>query len=90
MLELILTRDFGSLSNIVYKCQWQFKNERAAFIVLHRARKISIPNTFLDMTLKDESIREIREKNVVTNVWSSPAFAMYLSNKCELQTHNAK
>ncbi|KAH9042231.1 hypothetical protein EDB85DRAFT_2286015 [Lactarius pseudohatsudake] len=73
--------DFGNLSDIVYKCQWQFKNERAAFIVLHRARKISIPNTFLEMTLKNESIREIREKNVVTNVWSSPAFAMYLSNK---------
>ena len=34
------------------------------------------------MTLKDENIRDIREKNVVTNVWSCPAFAMYLSNKC--------
>lgn len=79
------------MSNIVYKCQWQFKNERAGFIVLHRARKISVPNAFLDMTLKDESIREIRGKNVVTNVWSSPAFAMYLSNKCGFQTHtNAK
>jgi hypothetical protein len=88
--------DFGNLSNIVYKCQWQFKNERAAFIVLHRARKISVPNAFLDMTLKDESIREIRGKNVVTNVWSSPAFAMYLSNKSServkiaLRTANAE
>jgi len=74
--------DFGNLSDIIYKCQWQFKDTRAAFLVLHRARKTSIPNSFLDMALKpDNPIPEIRTKNVVTDVWTCPSFAMYMSNK---------
>ncbi|KAI0281709.1 hypothetical protein BC826DRAFT_1068607 [Russula brevipes] len=74
--------DFGNLSDIVYKCQWKFKDNRAAFMVMHRARKISIPSSFLKMALKDENpVPEIRTKNVVTGVWSCPSFAMYLSNK---------
>jgi len=28
-------------------------------------------------------MREIRTKNVITGIWSCPAFATYLSNKCE-------
>jgi hypothetical protein len=80
---LTLRRDFGDLSDIVYKCQWKFKDNRAAFMVMHRARKISIPGSFLKMALKDENpVPEIRTKNVVTGIWSCPSFAMYLSNKC--------
>jgi hypothetical protein len=80
---LTLRRDFGVLSDIAYKCQWKFKDNRAAFMVMHRARKIGIPSPFLKMALKDENpVPEIRTKNVVTGVWSCPSFAMYLSNKC--------
>lgn len=74
--------NFGELSDIIYKRQWQFRDDRGAFLVLHRARKISIPSSFLDMALKAENpLLEIRTKNVITNVWSCPSFAMYLSNK---------
>ncbi len=78
-------RDFGDLSDVVYKCQWKFKRKRAAFMVLLRARKTNVPAAFLNMALKDENnpMREIRTKNVITGIWSCPAFAMYLSNKCE-------
>jgi hypothetical protein len=75
-------RNFGDLSDIIYKRQWKFKDTRAAFITLYRARKISIPTSFLDMTL-NAGTPEVRGKNVVTSVWSCPAFAMYISNKCE-------
>jgi hypothetical protein len=71
------------MSDIVYKRQWKFSGERAAFLVLHGARRISIPDTFLDLALKAENpIPDIRTKNVVTNVWLGPSFAMYMSNKC--------
>lgn len=71
------------MSNILYKCQWKFRDTRAAFLVLHRAARISIPSSFLDMTLKaDNPVPDIRTKNVITNVWLCPSFAMYMSNKC--------
>ena len=83
-IPLMLNRDFGDLRDITYKRQWQFRDNRGAFLVLHRARKMSIPSGFLDMTLKAENpLPEIRTKNVITNLWSCPSFAMYLSNKCE-------
>jgi len=73
--------DFGNLSDIVYKCQWQFKDTRGAFLVLHRARKTSIPDSFLNLALRsDNPLPEIRTKNVITDVWTCPSFAMYLSN----------
>ena len=79
----MFSRNFGDLRDIIYKCQWKFREDRGAFLVLHRARKICIPSSFLDMALKVENpLPEIRTKNVVTNVWSCPSFAMYLSNKC--------
>ena len=55
-------------------------------MILLRARKTNVPAAFLNMALKDENspMREIRTKNVITGIWSCPAFAMYLSNKCEL------
>lgn len=83
----MLSRNFGDLRDIIYKRQWEFRDDRGAFLVLHRARKISIPSSFLDMALKAENpLPEIRTKNVVTNVWSCPSFAMYLSNKCEFRS----
>lgn len=83
----MLSRDFEDLRDIIYKRQWKFRDDRGAFLVLHRVRNISIPSSFLDMTLKAENrLPEIRTKNVVTNVWSCPSFAMYLSNKCEFRS----
>ncbi|KAH9971926.1 hypothetical protein BGW80DRAFT_1317249 [Lactifluus volemus] len=72
--------NFGDLSDIVYKSQWKFKDARAAFLVMYRARKISIPRAFLDITLTSGP-REVRGKNIVTSVWWCPAFAMYMSNQ---------
>ena len=83
----MFSRNFGDLPDIIYKRQWNFRDDREAFLVLHRARKISIPSPFLDMALKaGNPLPEIRTKNVVTNVWSCPSFAMYLSNKCEFRS----
>jgi len=79
-----LTRppDFRDLSDIVYKRQWKFTEDRTGFLVLYRSRMISIPDSFLDMALRDDNpIPDIRTKNVVTNLWMCPAFAMYMSNK---------
>jgi len=78
----MLSRAFDDLRDIIYKRQWEFRDNREAFLVLHRARKIRLPKSFLDMALKAENpLPEIRTKNVITNVWSCPSFAMYLSNK---------
>lgn len=53
-------------------------------MVMLRARKTNVPPAFLNMALKEESpVREIRSKNVITGVWTCPAFAMYLSDKCK-------
>jgi len=83
----MLSRNFDDLCDIIYKRQWKFGGERAAFLVLHRPQKISIPNSLLDTALKAENpLPEIRTKNVVTNVWSCPSFAMYLSNKCKFRS----
>jgi len=81
--------DFGDgdqtamIRDIVYRCQWEFKDKRAAFLFMLHARKITIPPRFLTMALKDEDgpMREIRSKNIVTSVWVCPKFGMYLSNK---------
>ena len=82
-IPLTLGRDFGDLSDIVYKRQWKFTEDRQAFLVLYRAQRISIPDAFLDLALRaDNPIPDIRTKNVVTNLWLCPAFAMYMSNKC--------
>jgi hypothetical protein len=79
----MLGRDFRDLSDIVYKRQWKFTEDRTGFLVLYRSRMISIPDSFLDMALRDDNpIPDIRTKNVVTNLWMCPAFAMYMSNKC--------
>src|SRR5713101_5564323 len=83
----MLSRNFGDLRDVIYKRQWKFRDDRGAFLVLHHVRKISIPTSFLDMALKAENpLPEIRTKNVVTNIWSCPSFAMYLSNKCEFRS----
>jgi len=80
----IAPRDFRDLSDVVYKCQWKFRAKRAAFMVMLRARKTNVPTAFLNMALKEENpVPEIRSKNVVTGVWTCPAFAMYLSDKCK-------
>ncbi|KAH9954671.1 hypothetical protein BC827DRAFT_1272422 [Russula dissimulans] len=81
--------DFGvgdqttMIRDIIYRCQWEFKDKRAAFLFMLRARKITIPPRFLTMVLKDEDgpMREMRSKNIVTSVWVCPKFGMYLSNK---------
>jgi len=74
--------DFGDLRDIVYKRQWKFREDRHAFLVLYQAQRISIPDAFLNLALRaDNPIPDIRTKNVVTNLWLCPAFAMYLSNK---------
>lgn len=80
---LTLGREFRDLRDIVYKRQWKFREDRQAFLVLYRAQRISIPDAFLDLALRaDNPIPDVRTKNVVTNLWLCPAFAMYMSNKC--------
>ena len=50
---------------------------------MHGARKITIPESFLDLALRaDNPIPDIRTKNVVTSIWLGPSFAMYMSDKC--------
>ena len=83
IVPLTLGREFGDLRDIVYKSQWEFREDRQAFLVLYRAQRISIPDAFLDLALRDDNpIPDVRTKNVVTNLWLCPAFAMYMSNKC--------
>jgi len=77
-------RDFRDLKDVVYKCQWRFRPKRAAFMVMLRARKTNVPTALLNMALEEKNpLPEIRSKNVITGVWSCPAFAMYLSDTCK-------
>lgn len=76
--------DDPTLRDVVYRCQWEFGDERAAFLVMLRARKITIPPRFLNLALKEEDnpVPEIiKTKNIVTSVWVCPTFGMYLSNR---------
>ncbi|KAI0259829.1 hypothetical protein BC834DRAFT_597900 [Gloeopeniophorella convolvens] len=72
--------EFEDLDDVALKAQWKFGERRAGFLVMYQARRTSIPEEFLKLTLKSP-IPELKGKDIVTNIFTCPAFAMYMSNK---------
>ncbi|KAL5501092.1 hypothetical protein ACEPAH_9479 [Sanghuangporus vaninii] len=61
-----------------FKAQWQFDSSRGALLVMIKPRMTVLPNELLNACIGNELLER---KTVVVEVFSCPAYAMYLSNK---------
>lgn len=65
----------------IFKGTWKFpSNKRGALMVLFAPRQIRISKVALDKLLED---RLLEGKYLVTSVFATPAYLMYLSSKCK-------
>ncbi|KAI5117379.1 hypothetical protein M0805_001922 [Coniferiporia weirii] len=83
-----VTADFHvngvALGDASIKGQWQFDGTRGALLIMHKARMTIVPNEFLAKTVDLDFVKEmLKEKplKLVSQVFSCPAYALYLSNK---------
>ncbi|KAH8115659.1 hypothetical protein DFH11DRAFT_1834576 [Phellopilus nigrolimitatus] len=60
------------------KGQWQFNDSRGALLIMHMPRITRVPDEFLAKSLESGLLKD---KTLVTHVYSCPAYALYLSNK---------
>jgi hypothetical protein len=67
---------------LVFTRQWQFNARRGAVMVMHKPRSSTVPKGFFDEALK-RRFPALKGKSVIYEVYSSPGFFMYLSNKSE-------
>ncbi|KAI9510612.1 hypothetical protein F5148DRAFT_1147463 [Russula earlei] len=67
----------GADKGILFKTQWQFNNKRGALFFMYRPRSTRVPKEFFNPSL----LPILRGKFVVYQVWRSPGFYMYLSNR---------
>jgi len=72
--------DVLNLASASIKAEWNFpKKDRGALLVMHSPRQTHIP---IDTILKHlYDVPELKDKYLVTDIFSCPAYSLFLSNK---------
>jgi len=69
---------------LVFTRQWQFNAKRGAVMAMHSPRLSTVPKGFFDEAFK-RRFPALKGKSVIYEVYNSPGFFMYLSNKTSEQ-----
>lgn len=72
------TASVPGITDASVKGQWQFATKRGALLVMHQPRSTYIPPKVMLKKLID--IHELKDKYVVTETFSCPAYSLYLSS----------
>jgi hypothetical protein len=80
----ILSNAIPGLANASIKGQWTFGSKRGALLIMAKPRCFYIPRGVILKHLAE--VEALKDMSLVTEVFSCPAYSLYLSNGSECPT----